>query len=57
MSFLEKRMSSSPFGANLINLAKQGKTKEIETIARNALATQGRNFDEEFKAFRQLYKL
>ena len=53
MSFLESEISSTPFGANMLSLAKQGKGAEIEKIARNVTASQGRDFDTEFKAFRQ----
>lgn len=45
--------SNTPMGANLLNLARQNNTAEIEKIARNALAQQGRDFDTEFRAFRQ----
>lgn len=37
LNFLEKPMSSSPIGANLVQLAKEGKSAEIEKIARNIL--------------------
>lgn len=45
--------SNTPMGANLLNLARQNNTAEIEKIARNTLAQQGRDFDTEFRAFRQ----
>lgn len=35
MGILEGQMSGTPMGKNLLNLAKQNKTKEIEQIARN----------------------
>ena len=57
MDFLEGEISNTPFGANLLSLAKQGKGAEIEKIARNLTASQGRDFDSEFKAFRQHYGL
>lgn len=53
MSVLETKMGGTPMGDNLINLAKQGNTAEIEKIARNLTAQRGGNFDEEFKAFKQ----
>lgn len=53
LTALERPMSSSPIGANLINLAKEGKTAEIEKIARNILASQGKDFDKEFTAFKK----
>lgn len=45
-------MGSTPLGANLLQLAKQNKTNEIEQIARNLFASKGLDFDKEFKAFR-----
>jgi hypothetical protein len=47
----------SPLETNLLNLAKQGKTKEIEQIARNLSAERGIDFDKEFEAFRQKWWL
>ena len=53
LNALEKPMSSSPIGANLVQLAKEGNTAEIEKIARNMLASKGRDFDKEFTAFKK----
>ena len=53
LNSLEKPMSSSPIGANLVQLAKEGKSTEIEKIARNILASQGKDFDKEFTAFKK----
>lgn len=53
LNSLEKPMSSSPIGANLVQLAKEGKSAEIEKIARNILASQGKDFDKEFTAFKK----
>lgn len=50
MSILQKQQS--PMAANLVSLAQQGKTQEIEQIARNIMAGQGKDFDTEFKAFK-----
>lgn len=44
---------NNPISANLFNLAQQGKTKEIEQVARNIMRQQGKDFDTEFRAFRQ----
>lgn len=46
-------MSQTPVGANLIELAKQGKGAEIEQIARNMVASRGKDFDTEFNAFKK----
>lgn len=57
MNVLETRMKGTPMGDNLINLARSGNTKGIEQIARNYAAQRGMDFDKEFAAFRQQYKL
>jgi hypothetical protein len=41
-------------GANLLNLAKNGQTAEIEKIARNLTAQRGGDFDTEFRAFKKM---
>ena len=51
LSILEGQ-ADSPFGANLLNLARNGQTKEIEQIARNLYAQRGIDFDKEFEAFK-----
>ena len=44
-------------GDNLISLARQGNSKEIERIARNLASQRGMDFDKEFSAFRKRYGL
>jgi hypothetical protein len=46
-------MRGTPMGDNLISLARQGNTAEIERIARNLVAQKGMDYDKEFKAFKQ----
>lgn len=53
MSILEKQAESNPMGANLLNLAKNNKTAEIEQIARNIAQQRGINYDVEFNAFKK----
>lgn len=53
MNILETQMKGTPMGDNLINLARQGNTAEIEKIARNLTAQKGLDFDKEFSAFKQ----
>lgn len=50
-------MGSTPMGENLLTLVKQGRTDEIERIARNAAAAQGLDFDKEFNAFKKKFGL
>lgn len=50
--------ANTPIGANLLNLAKEGNTKEIERIVRNLYAQQGgADFDGDLKAFKQMLGL
>ena len=57
MSILSNSAGNSPINQNLINMIKQNKTADIETFARNYLASQGRDFDTEFNAFKKTYGL
>lgn len=57
MMNLLQNMQSTPMGANLLNLARQNRTADIEQIARNIMKQQGRDFDTEFQAFRKTYGL
>lgn len=52
LAYLQQK--SSPFELNLLNLARNGQTQEIEKIVRNIYEQQGgQNFDQEFIAFKQ----
>lgn len=53
LSYLEGQFQNTPMGSNLLSLAKQGKTAEIEKIARNITAQRGVNYDEAFSAFKK----
>lgn len=53
MNVLETQAQNNPIYANLIQMAKQGRTRDIEQFARNLAASQGLDFDKEFAAFRQ----
>ena len=53
LSMLEQNAGSNPVINNLLNLAKEGKTDEIEDIARNMFKEQGKDFDKEFNSFKQ----
>lgn len=54
LNVLEGQMAHTPMGANLLNLARQGNTKEIEKIARNYYSSQGLDYDKEFAAFKRM---
>lgn len=53
MSVLENQMASTPMGANLLSLVKEGKTKDIEQIVRNISKQRGIDYDKEFPAFKE----
>lgn len=53
LNILEKNTQGNPFYQNLVSLAKENKTNDIEQVARNLFKSQGRDFDEEFNSFRQ----
>lgn len=54
MSLLESQMGETPMGQNLLTLAKEGKSADIEQIARNLAKQQGIDYDKEFTAFKQM---
>ena len=53
IGMLENGAANNPMLSNLVDLVKQGKTKEIEDIARNMVKEQGKDFDTEFNSFRK----
>lgn len=48
--------NSNPMLNNLMQMAKNGNSKEIETFARNFCKERGRNFDTEFSDFMKQMK-
>ena len=53
MSFLENELQNTPLGVNLLDLAKNNRSAEIEQIARNIYQQKGLDYDTEFNAFKQ----
>ena len=53
----EAASQGNPIMQNLANLIKEGKTNEIEGIIRNVAREAGMDYDKEFKAFRQTFRL
>ena len=54
LSVLQGQAYNNPLGKNLLNLAQQGRTDELEKVVRNVYAQQGgTNFDQEFEAFKR----
>lgn len=51
MNITKERLGQTPMGQNLINLAENNKSEEIEQIARNICQQRGVDFDKEFASF------
>lgn len=52
MNMLQERMSQTLMGQNLITLAQNNQTAQIEQIARNICNQRGIDFDKEFNSFK-----
>lgn len=53
LSVLERGVAEgNPVMTNLLNLAKQNRTADIEQFARNICAERGIDFDKEFASFK-----
>ena len=57
MNVLQQRTQGNPLYENLYNLAQQGKTNDIESIARTMFKERGMDFDKEFNSFKQMLGL
>ena len=54
LSVLRGQAYNNPLGQNLLNLAQQGRTSELEKVVRNIYAQQGgKDFDADFEAFKK----
>ena len=53
----EAASQGNPIMQNLANLIKEGKTDEIENVVRNIAKERGVDYDKEFKAFRNTFRL
>ena len=51
LNIMKNNLSQTPLGANLYRLAQEGKTSEIERIARNLAQQRGIDYDKAFPAF------
>lgn len=49
------QQNQNPMVNNLIKMAQNGNTKELENFARNALKEKGKNFDTEFAQFKNQF--
>lgn len=50
------KKNSNPVISNLVNMIQKGDSKGVENFARNLLKEQGRDFDKEFKEFKNNFK-
>ena len=54
LSVLQDQAYNTPLGKNLLNLAQQGRTDELEKVVRNIYTQQGgKDFDADFEAFKK----
>lgn len=54
LSVLQGQAYNNPLGRNLLSLAQQGRTNELEKVIRNIYTQQGgQDFDSEFEAFKR----
>lgn len=55
LKILESQAQGNPVMSNLLTMAKENRTADIEKFARNLAASQGIDFDKEFTRFRKQY--
>lgn len=53
IGIMENNIKDTPMGENLLMLAKEGKSADIEQIVRNMFKERGLDFDKEFTAFKR----
>lgn len=52
LSMLENQMGGTPMGDNLLTMARNGQSADIEKFARNLFESRGIDFDKEFTSFK-----
>ena len=57
LEVLQSQLKGTPLGDNLIEAARNGRTDQIEQIARHLFASRGLDYDKEFAAFRKRFGL
>ena len=55
IDILEGEASTNPIMGNLLSMAKDNRTADIEKFARNLAKEQGIDFDKEFSRFKKQY--
>lgn len=48
--------NNNPIFNNLIEMANKGDTKGVENFARNYMKSQGKDFEQEFNNFKDMFK-
>lgn len=56
MKIINTAASQNPMIKNLVNLLKSGDSAGVETFARNIFKEKGRDFDREYRNFRNTFK-
>ena len=57
LSILQNQMGNTPMGQNLLSMVQNGQVNQIEQFARNLYQSRGLDFDKEFNAFKQKFRL
>ena len=55
LNILEGEAANNPIMNNLLTMAKENRTADIERFARNLAKAQGIDFDKEFSQFKKKY--
>lgn len=53
LNIMQQNMGDNPIYSNLMQLAQNNQTKDIEAFARNYAKQQGFDFDKEFNSFKR----
>jgi hypothetical protein len=53
LNIMQQNMGNNPVYSNLMQLAQNNQTKDIEAFARNYAKQQGFDFDKEFNSFKR----
>lgn len=57
MQLLEQQAQNNPMAANVLEMAKQNKTLDIEQVVKNIMQTKGLDYNKEVVAFKNLFGL
>lgn len=57
MQLLEQQAQNNPMAANVLEMAKQNKTPDIEQVVKNIMQTKGLDYNKEVVAFKNLFGL